>query len=103
MSKSEKSEDADKEQSRYVTWAVLIGAGLVWWFYPQIRAAVQPATGQIEGTKTTESTELLVIEDEVVVSVVVETPIVDVKKADKIKSPFIPLGFSFNIVSKNES
>ena len=82
MSKSEKSEDADKEQSRYVTWAVLIGAGLVWWFYPQIRAAVQPATGQIEGTKTTESTELLVIEDEVVVSVVVETPIVDVGQTE---------------------
>ena len=82
MSKSEKSEDADKEQSRYVTWAVLIGAGLVWWFYPQIRAAVQPATGQIEGTKATESTELLVIEDEVVVSVVVETPIVDVGQTE---------------------
>ena len=82
MSKSEKSEDADKEQSRYVTWAVLIGAGLVWWFYPQIRAAVQPATGQIEGTKTTESTELLVIEDEVGVSVVVETPIVDVGQTE---------------------
>ncbi len=82
MSKSEKSEDADKEQSRYVTWAVLIGAGLVWWFYPQIRAAVQPATGQIEGTKTTESTELLVIEDEAVVSVVVETPIVDVGQTE---------------------
>ena len=82
MSKSEKSEDADKEQSRYVTWAVLIGAGLVWWFYPQIRAAVQPATGQIEGTKTTESTELLVIEDEVVVSVVAETPIVDVGQTE---------------------
>ena len=82
MSKSEKSEDADKEQSRYVTWAVLIGAGLVWWFYPQIRAAVQPATGQIEGTKTTESTELLVIEDEAVVSAVVETPIVDVGQTE---------------------
>ena len=62
MSKSEKSEDADKEQSRYVTWAVLIGAGLVWWFYPQIRAAVQPATGEIAGTKTVETIKPLVIE-----------------------------------------
>ena len=43
---------------------------------------MQPATGQIEGTKTTESTELLVIEDEVVVSVVVETPIVDVGQTE---------------------
>ena len=78
MSNSEKSEDAGKEQSRYAIWAVLIGAVLVWWFYPQFRAAVQPATGEIVGTKPVETIKPLVIDNEAVASVVVETPIVDV-------------------------
>lgn len=78
MSNSEKSEDAGKEQSRYAIWAVLIGAVLVWWFYPQFRAAVQPATGEIVGTKPLETIKPLVIDNEAVASVVVETPIVDV-------------------------
>ena len=78
MSNSEKSEDAGKEQSRYAIWAVLIGAVLVWWFYPQFRAAVQPATGEIVGTKPIETIKPLVIDNEAVASVVVETPIVDV-------------------------
>ena len=77
MSNSEKSEDAGKKQSRYVTWAVLIGVGLVWWFYPQIRAAVQPATGEIAGTKTVEFAKLSVVENEAVAPVVIETPIMD--------------------------
>ena len=78
MSNLEKSEDAGKEQSRYAIWAVLIGAVLVWWFYPQFRAAVQPATGGIVGTKPVETIKPLVIDNEAVASVVVETPIVDV-------------------------
>ena len=78
MSNLEKSEDAGKEQSRYAIWAVLIGAVLVWWFYPQFRAAVQPATGEIVGTKPVETIKPLVIDNEAVASVVVETPIVDV-------------------------
>ena len=78
MSNSEKSEDAGKEQSRYAIWAVLIGAVLVWWFYPQFRAAVQPATREIVGTKPVETIKPLVIDNEAVASVVVETPIVDV-------------------------
>jgi len=78
MSNSEKSEDVGKEQSRYAIWAVLIGAVLVWWFYPQFRAAVQPATGEIVGTKPLETIKPLVIDNEAVASVVVETPIVDV-------------------------
>ena len=78
MSNSEKSEDAGKEQSRYAIWAVFIGVVLVWWFYPQFRAAVQPATGEIVGTKPVETIKPLVIDNEAVASVVVETPIVDV-------------------------
>ena len=38
---SEKKINVRQERVYSAIWAVLIGIGLIWWFYPNIRAALQ--------------------------------------------------------------
>ena len=64
MSNSDKSVVDGKKSVRTVTWAILIGAGLVWWFYPQIRAAIEPEPVVINSEELVEETELPAVEAE---------------------------------------
>ena len=52
MTNSTKNEDDRKERVRPAIWIAFIGAGLVWWFYPQIRAAVELEQTEISAADT---------------------------------------------------
>ena len=79
MSNSEQSVDAKEKPFRNVIWAILVILGLVWWFYPQIRIAIQPKSMSEVSQETAEETQLPAVGTEAPETVVSD----DVKVADK--------------------
>ena len=69
MTNSTKNGDESREPVRSAIWVALIGAGLVWWFYPQIRAAVQPERVEIA---TADTVQDAAVEGEIVSAVEIE-------------------------------
>ena len=79
MSNSEQSVDAKEKPFRNVIWAILVILGLVWWFYPQIRIAIQPKSMSEVSQETAEETQLPAVGTEAPETVVSD----DVKVADE--------------------
>ena len=69
MTNSTENGDESREPVRSAIWVALIGAGLVWWFYPQIRAAVQPERVEIATADTVQDTA---VEREIISTVEIE-------------------------------
>jgi hypothetical protein len=69
MTNSTENGDESREPVRSAIWVALIGAGLVWWFYPQIRAAVQPERVEIA---TADTVQDAAVEREIISTVEIE-------------------------------
>ena len=76
MTNSTENGDESREPVRSAIWVALIGAGLVWWFYPQIRAAVQPERVEIAIADTVQDAA---VEGEIVSTVEIEETPASVK------------------------
>ena len=69
MTNSTENGDESRKRVRSAIWFALIGAGLVWWFYPQIRAAIQPERVEIA---TADTVQDAAVEREIVSTVEIE-------------------------------
>ena len=69
MTNSTENGDESRERVHSAIWVALIGAGLVWWFYPQIRAAVQPERVEIAIADTVQDAA---VEREIISTVEIE-------------------------------
>ena len=69
MTNSTENGDESREPVRSAIWVALIGAGLVWWFYPQIRAAVKPERVEIA---TADTVQDAAVEREIISTVEIE-------------------------------
>ena len=69
MTNSTENGDESRKRVRSAIWFALIGAGLVWWFYPQIRAAIQPERVEIAIADTVQD---VAVEREIVSTVEIE-------------------------------
>ena len=69
MTNSTENGDESRERVHSAIWVALIGAGLVWWFYPQIRAAVQPERVEIATAGTVQDAA---VEREIISTVEIE-------------------------------
>ena len=69
MTNSTENRDESRERVHLAIWVALIGAGLVWWFYPQIRAAIQPERVEIAIADTVQDAA---VEREIVSTVEIE-------------------------------
>ena len=69
MTNSTENGDESRERVHSAIWVALIGAGLVWWFYPQIRAAIQPERVEIAIADTVQDAA---VEREIVSTVEIE-------------------------------
>jgi len=76
MTNSTENRDESRERVHLAIWVALIGAGLVWWFYPQIRAAVQPERVEIAIADTVQDAA---VEGEIVSAVEIEETPASVK------------------------
>ena len=76
MTNSTENGDESRERVHSAIWVALIGAGLVWWFYPQIRAAVQPERVEIAIADTVQDAA---VEGEIVSAVEIEETPASVK------------------------
>jgi len=73
MTNSTENGDESRKRVRSAIWFALIGVGLVWWFYPQIRAVIQPERVEIATADTIQDEA---VEREIVSTVEIEeTPV----------------------------